>query len=117
MMSYIKEFTRLSRYASGEVSADTKRVKRFLRSLDPYAAMQMKLTNPHNFQELMDTAITWENHYRLVQLSRQKKAKTEAKRVQPTHSTPNLKLQAEGEDWRCSFQLENIYTKESNPMP
>jgi hypothetical protein len=117
LMSYIKEFTRLSHYASDEVSTDTKRVKRFLRGLDPYAPMQMKLTKPCNFQELMDTAITWKNNYRLVQLSRQKKAKTEAKRVQPTRSTPKLKLQAEGEDWRCSFQSENIYTKESNPMP
>jgi hypothetical protein len=38
----------------------------------------------------MDTAITWENDYRLVQLSQQKKAKMEAKRVQPTRSTQNL---------------------------
>jgi hypothetical protein len=51
------------------MSTDNKRVKRFLRGLDPYAAMQMKLTKPHNFQDLMDTAITWENDYRLVQLS------------------------------------------------
>jgi hypothetical protein len=49
MMSYIKEFTRFSRYASDEVSTDNKRVKRFLRGLDPYAAMQMKLTKPRNF--------------------------------------------------------------------
>jgi hypothetical protein len=46
MMSYIKEFNQLSRYASDEVSTDAKRVKRFLRGLDPYAAMQMKLTKP-----------------------------------------------------------------------
>jgi hypothetical protein len=90
MMAYIKEFTRLSCYASDEVSTDSKRVKRFLRGLDPYAAMQMKLTKPCNFQELMDTAITWENDYKLVQMSRLKRAKTEAKRVQPTRSTPNL---------------------------
>jgi hypothetical protein len=49
MMSYIKEFTRLSRYASDEVSTNNKRVKRFLRGLDPYAMMQMKLTKPRNF--------------------------------------------------------------------
>jgi hypothetical protein len=49
MMSYIKEFTRLSCYASDEVSTDSKRVKSFLRGLDPYAAMQMKLTKPRNF--------------------------------------------------------------------
>jgi hypothetical protein len=41
MMNYIKEFNRLSRYASDEVSTYAKRVKRFLRGLDPYAAMQM----------------------------------------------------------------------------
>jgi hypothetical protein len=81
MMGYIKEFTQLSCYASDEVSTDSKRVKRFLRGLDPYVAMQMKLTKPRNFQELMDTAITWENDYMLVHLSQQKKAKTEAKRV------------------------------------
>jgi hypothetical protein len=90
LMSYTEEFTRLSRYASDKVSTDNKRVKRFLRGLDPYAVMQMKLTEPRNFQDLMDTAITWENDYRLVQLSRQKKAKTEAKRVQPTRTPPNL---------------------------
>jgi hypothetical protein len=81
MMAYIKEFTRLSHYASDEVSTDSKRVKRFLRGLDPYAAMQMKLTKPRNFQELMDTTITWENDYKLVQMSRLKRAKTEAKKV------------------------------------
>jgi hypothetical protein len=90
MMAYIKEFTRLSRYASDEVSTDSKRVKRFLRGLDPYVAMQMKLTKPRSFQKLMDTAITWENDYKLVQMSRLKRAKTEAKRVPPTRSTPTL---------------------------
>jgi hypothetical protein len=90
MMAYIKEFMRLSRYASDEVSTDSKRMKRFLRGQDPYAAMKMKLTKPRNFQELMDTTITWENDYKLVQMSRMKRAKTEAKRVQPTRSTPNL---------------------------
>jgi hypothetical protein len=38
MMAYIKEFTRLSRYARNKVSTDNKRVKRFLKGLDPYAA-------------------------------------------------------------------------------
>jgi hypothetical protein len=90
MMAYIKEFTRLSCYASDEVSTDIKRMKRFLRGLDPYTTMQMKLTKPRNFQELIDTAITWENDYKLVQMSRMKRAKTEAKGVQPTRSTPNL---------------------------
>ena len=70
MMKYIREFNMLSRYASDEVSTDAKRVKRFLRGLDPYATMQLKMTKPKNFQELTNTAITWENDYKLVQMSR-----------------------------------------------
>jgi hypothetical protein len=49
MMAYIKEFTGLSHYASDKVSTNNKRMKRFLRGLDPYTAMQMKLTKPRNF--------------------------------------------------------------------
>jgi hypothetical protein len=114
MMNYIKEFNRLSRYASDEVSTDSKRVKRFLRGLDPYAAMQMKLTKPQNFQELMDTAITWENDYQLVQMSRQKKAKLEAKRFQPSQPTPNLsfkpRIKSEGSstNWERSTPRDQI---------
>jgi hypothetical protein len=114
MMNYIKEFNRLSRYASDEVSTDAKRVKRFLRGLDPYAAMQMKLTKPRNFQELMDTAITWENDYQLVQMRRQKKAKFEAKKFQPSQPTPNLsfkpRIKSEGSltNWERSTPRDQI---------
>jgi hypothetical protein len=58
MMAYIKEFMRLSHYTSDEVSTNSKRVKRFIRGLDPYAVMQVKLAKLRNFQELMDIAIT-----------------------------------------------------------
>ena len=100
MMRYIREFSRLSRYASDEVSTDAMRVKRFLRGLDPYAAMQFKMTKPSNFQELMNTAITWENDYKRVQLSRQKKAKTEAKKFQPKKI--KSEFQAQSSVGRCS---------------
>jgi hypothetical protein len=114
MMSYIKEFNQLSRYASDKVSTDAKRVKRFLEGLDPYAAMQMKLNKPQNFQELMDTAINWENDYQLVQLSRQKKVKLEAKRFQPSQSTTNLsfkpRIKSEGSstNWERSTPRDQI---------
>ena len=90
MMKYIREFSLLSRYASDEVNTDAKRIKRFQRGLDPYAAMQLKMTKPKNFQELMNSAITWENDYKLVHLNRQKKARTEIKRFEPNRSRPNL---------------------------
>ena len=90
MVRYINEFNKLSRYAADEVDTHKKRMKRFLKGLDPYAAMQLKMSKPSNFQELMNTAITWENDYKLVQQNQQKKAKTEVKRFQPNRSTPNL---------------------------
>ena len=97
MMKYIREFSVLSRYAYDEVNTDAKRIKRFLRGLDPYAAMQLKMTKPKNFQELMNSAITWENDYKLVQLNRQKKARTEAKRVEPNRFRPNLSFKPQGQ--------------------
>ena len=89
MGKYIREFSRLSRYAADEVNTDAKRVKRFLRGLDPYAAMQLKMTKPQTLQELMNSTITWENDYKLVQLNRIKRAKTETKKFQPSKSVPN----------------------------
>jgi hypothetical protein len=116
MMIYIKEFSRLSHYASDKVTTDAKRVKRFLRGLDPYATMQMKLTKPRNFQELLDTTITWENDYKLVQLSRQKIAKMEAKRFQPSQTTPNLSFKPRINSEGSSTNWERSTPKGSNHM-
>ena len=52
--------------------------------------MQLKMSKPGSFQELMNSAITWENDYKLVQQNRLKKAKTEVKRFQPNRTNPNL---------------------------
>ena len=90
MVKYTNEFNKLARYAADEVDTDKKRIKKFLKGLDPYAAMQLKMSKPGNFQELMNSAITWENDYKLVQQNRLKKARTEVKRFQPTRTTPNL---------------------------
>jgi hypothetical protein len=62
----------------------------------------------------MDTAITWENDYQLVQLSRKKKAKLEANRFQPIQSTPNLtfkpRIKSEGSstNWERSTPRDQI---------
>ena len=76
MVKYTKEFNKLVRYAADEVDTDKKRIRKFLKGLDPYAAMQLKMSKPGNFQELMNSAITWENDYKLVQQNRLKRAKT-----------------------------------------
>jgi hypothetical protein len=62
----------------------------------------------------MDTAITWENDYQLVQMSRQKYAKLEAKRFQPSQPTPNLSfkptIKSEGSstNWERSTPRDQI---------
>jgi hypothetical protein len=65
----------------------------------------------------MDTAITWENDYQLVQMSGQKKAKLEAKKFQPSQPTPNLSFKPRIKSERFLDKLGKIYPKGSNHMP
>jgi hypothetical protein len=71
---YVREFSELSRYAPDEVDTEEKRVKRFMKDLNPYMRMQLRLTGHHKFQELVDAAITLEDDYMFVQEERRKKA-------------------------------------------
>ena len=52
--------------------------------------MQLRLTKPQEFQELVDVAITLEDDYKLVQEDRRKKARTEPKHFPDRKPTPNL---------------------------
>jgi hypothetical protein len=54
----VREFSELSQYAPDEVDTEEKRVKRFMKGLNPYMRMQLRLTGHHKFQELVDVAIT-----------------------------------------------------------
>jgi hypothetical protein len=58
ILLYVIEFSELSRYAPDEVDTEEKRVKRFMKGLNPYMRMQLRLTRHHKFQELVDSAIT-----------------------------------------------------------
>jgi hypothetical protein len=49
VMKYIRDFSRLSRYAVDEVSTEEKRKKRFLRGLNPYVKMQMRPFSTQGF--------------------------------------------------------------------
>ncbi|KAK1684667.1 hypothetical protein QYE76_045515 [Lolium multiflorum] len=54
----------LSRYAPEEVNFDEKRKKRFMKGMNPYMKMQLRLARTAEFQELIDSAITFEDDYR-----------------------------------------------------
>jgi hypothetical protein len=49
VMKYIRDFSRLSRYAVDEFSTEEKRKKRFLRGLNPYVKMQMRPFSTQGF--------------------------------------------------------------------
>ncbi|XP_071685453.1 uncharacterized protein [Lolium perenne] len=67
---YLVEFDRLSRYAAEDVNTEEKRIKRFLKGMNPFLKMQLNLTKCTRFHELVDTAITLENDYEEVQNER-----------------------------------------------
>ena len=74
VLKYVREFSLLSCYSTDELDTEEKRRKRFMKGLNPYMRMQLLLTKPTEFQELVDAAITLEDDYKLVQKDRRKKA-------------------------------------------
>ncbi|KAK1679949.1 hypothetical protein QYE76_040797 [Lolium multiflorum] len=65
---------RLARYAPEDVDTEEKRKKRFMKGMNPYMKMQLRLARTAEFQEL-DSAITFEDDYRQVQEDRRKRAR------------------------------------------
>ena len=49
MVKYLNEFNKLARYVVDEVDTDKKRIKKYLKGLDPYAAMLLKMSKPGTF--------------------------------------------------------------------
>ena len=93
VMKYIWEFSDLSRYATDEVSTEAKRKKRFMRGLNPFVNMQLRLANTQTFQQFLDVAITFEDDYKNVQEEHRKRAKKETKRIQASKPKTNLEFQ------------------------
>ena len=48
-MQYVRDFNRLSRYAPEEVNSDEKRKKRFMKGMNPYMKMQLRLARTAEF--------------------------------------------------------------------
>ncbi|KAK1664825.1 hypothetical protein QYE76_052984 [Lolium multiflorum] len=72
IMQYVCDFNRLARYAPEEVNLDEKREKGFMKGMNPDMKMQLRLARTTEFQELIDSAITFEDDYKQVQEERRK---------------------------------------------
>jgi hypothetical protein len=90
ILTYVLDFSGLSRYAAEEVSTEDKRKKRFMRGLNPSFKMQLRMLRANEFQELVDAAITLEDDFKQVQEEKRKKAKFEPKKF--VSNKPNTSL-------------------------
>ncbi|KAK1682483.1 hypothetical protein QYE76_043331 [Lolium multiflorum] len=89
IMQYVRDFNRLSRYAPEDVDTEEKRKKRFMKGMNPYMKMQLRLARTAEFQELIDSAITFEDDYRQVQEDRRKRARIEPRKYPISRPTPD----------------------------
>nr|XP_051199186.1 uncharacterized protein LOC127312692 [Lolium perenne] len=90
IMTYVREFSGLSRYAADEVSTEDKRKKRFMRGLNPSFKMQLRMLKATEFQELVDASISMEDDFKQVQEEKRKKAKFEPKKFISKKPNTNL---------------------------
>ncbi|KAK1685744.1 hypothetical protein QYE76_046592 [Lolium multiflorum] len=73
ILTYVREFSKLSRYAVEEVNTEDKKKKRFLRGLSPQFKVQLRMMRATEFQELVDAAITLEDDFKQLQEEKRKK--------------------------------------------
>ena len=100
----------LSRYALDKVDTEEKRKKRFMKGLHPYMNMQLRLTKPKEFQELVDAAITLEDDYKSVQEERRKKARIEPRKFPDRKPRPNV-------NFKPRPRPDNPNPNRGNPTP
>ncbi|KAK1696946.1 hypothetical protein QYE76_013643 [Lolium multiflorum] len=90
ILTYVREFSKLSRYAVEQVNTEDKKKKGFLRGLSPQFKVQLRMMRATEFQELVDAAITLEDDFKQLQEEKRKKAKFEPKRF--SNNKPNTSL-------------------------
>ncbi|KAK1649110.1 hypothetical protein QYE76_066915 [Lolium multiflorum] len=73
ILTYVREFSGLSRYVVEEVNTEDKK-KRFMRGLNPQFKVQLRMLRATEFQELVDAAITLEDDFKQLQEEKRKKA-------------------------------------------
>ena len=108
---YVNLFNTLSRYALEEVDTEEKRKKRFMKGLNPFMKMQLRLAKPKEFQELVDAAITLEDDYKMVQEERRKKVRIEPRKFQVARPTPTLRFKP-----RPRTDIRRPISRNPNPM-
>ncbi|KAK1604785.1 hypothetical protein QYE76_028458 [Lolium multiflorum] len=90
ILTYVRKFSGLSRYAVEEVNTEDKKKKRFRRGLNPQFKVQLSMLRATEFQELVDAAITLEDDFKQLQEENRKKARFEPKKF--VSNKPNTGL-------------------------
>ncbi|KAK1615471.1 hypothetical protein QYE76_020988 [Lolium multiflorum] len=57
ILTYVREFSGLSRYAVEEVNTEDKKKKRFMQGLNPRFKVQLRMLRATEFQELVDASL------------------------------------------------------------
>ncbi|KAK1611656.1 hypothetical protein QYE76_035329 [Lolium multiflorum] len=89
ILTYVREFSKLSQYAVEEVNTEDKKKKRF-RGVKSQFKVELRMMRATEFQELVDAAITLEDDFKQLQEEKRKKAKFEPKRF--VSNKPNTSL-------------------------
>ncbi|KAK1607066.1 hypothetical protein QYE76_030739 [Lolium multiflorum] len=105
ILTYVREFSKLSRYAVEEVNTEDKKKKRFLRGLSPQFKVQLRMMRATEFQELVDAAITLEDDFKQLQEEKRKKAKYEPKSMKELEDIPVVN------------EFQDVFPKELPGMP
>ncbi|KAK1694525.1 hypothetical protein QYE76_011222 [Lolium multiflorum] len=104
ILTYVREFSGLSRYAAEEVNTEDKRKKRFMRGFNPQFKVQLRMLRATEFQELVDAAITLEDDFKQLQEDKRKKAIFEPKNF--NSNKPNTGL-----SFKPRYKNNNSYNK------
>src|SRR4051812_22597471 len=115
VMKYIREFSQLSRYAEEDVNTKEMQKKRFLRGLNPFVKMQLRLANKQTYQQLLDADITFEDDYKNFQEDRRKRAKNETNRIQASKPKPNLEIKPRNKNYGTNNSNKGSGGNKSNP--
>ena len=59
---YVEEFSKLSRYAPGDVADDAAKQEKFMEGLNDDLGLQLTMATFNNYQELVDKALILEGN-------------------------------------------------------
>ncbi|KAK1682472.1 hypothetical protein QYE76_043320 [Lolium multiflorum] len=101
ILTYVREFSKLSRYAVEEVNTEDKKKKRF-RGVKSQFKVQLRMMRATEFQELVDAAITLEDDFKQLQEEKRKR--------------PSLSLRANGALIDCVNKTVSLKSPDRSRM-